>query len=488
MPRIRVAPEADRSYGDVAAEFAARFGLVADPWQRLVLDDWLARTHTDAGDRWAARNAGLSVPRQNGKNAILEIRELFGAVMLGEKILHTAHEVKTAKKHFRRLQHFFGKERNDPRAKYPELNALVEELRRVNGEEAIILTNGGSIEMAARSKSSARGWTVDVIVFDEAQQLDDDSYEALRSTNSAPPTGDPQTLYAGTPPGPNADGEVFTRQRNAALRKGGARCWHEWSMTGRLTGHGGPIDVHDRDLWCQTNPGLGYRLAVSTILDEVEDLKEDGFARERLGRWSETGLAHEPVIPLERWHELVSPGPDDGAPPTALAVDASHDRVVAVAACWATKESAHVEAYASLTDTFDVIEWIVERAGRRIPVVIDALSPAASIIPTLKARKVRVVQTSATDMGKACGLFYDDVLAGRLTHPGETFLDDALVGARKRAIRDAGAWGWDRKSPSVNIAPLVAATLARYGASLHPSRTNSTSNRRTTSRREAKLL
>jgi hypothetical protein len=56
------------------------------------------------------------------------------------------------------------------------------------------------------------------------------------------------------------------------------------------------------------------------------------------------------------------------------------------------------------------------------------------------------------------------VVAGRLTHAGQGQLDDALAGAKSRKIGDAGGWGWDRRDPTVNIAPLVAATLARFGA------------------------
>ena len=51
-----------------------------DAWQQLVLDDWLAAS---AKDEWKHPVAGLSVPRQNGKNALLEMRELFGMVLLG---------------------------------------------------------------------------------------------------------------------------------------------------------------------------------------------------------------------------------------------------------------------------------------------------------------------------------------------------------------------------------------------------------------------
>ena len=147
----------------------------------------------------------------------------------GEKILHTAHEVKTARKAFKRLQHFFGTQVNDPGAKFPELNALVAEVRNVNGQEAIFLTNGGSVEVVARSKNSGRGFTVDVLVMDEAQEMSDDDLEALMPTTSAAPLRDPQWIFTGTPPGPRANGAVFTRVRSDALGGGPRACWHEWS-------------------------------------------------------------------------------------------------------------------------------------------------------------------------------------------------------------------------------------------------------------------
>jgi hypothetical protein len=39
-----------------------------------------------------------------------------------------------------------------------------------------------------------------------------------------------------------------------------------------------------------------------------------------------------------------------------------------------------------------------------------------------------------------------------------------VAGAKKRPIRDAGGWGWDRRDPTVSIHPLVAASLALLGA------------------------
>src|SRR5215217_5343444 len=48
------------------------------------------------------------------------------------------------------------------------------------------------------------------------------------------------------------------------------------------------------------------------------------------------------------------------------------------------------------------------------------------------AQKCTTIVTTAGDMGRACGGFVDDVLAGRLTHAGQPQLDTAVEGARKR--------------------------------------------------------
>ena len=55
-------------------------------------------------------------------------------------------------------------------------------------------------------------------------------------------------------------------------------------------------------------------------------------------------------------------------------------------------------------------------------------------------------------------------LEDHLTHFDQEPLNAALSGARKRPIGTAGGWGWDRKDYSINLAPLVSVTLARFGA------------------------
>jgi hypothetical protein len=452
---VRVAPRAADTYGDLAADLAGDYGLVPDDWQQTILDDWLAVR----GDRWASLKCGLSVPRQNGKNGALEVRELFGMIGRGEKILHTAHQVKTAQKHFRRLKHFFGKKAEDPAAKFPELNALVEELRNVNGQEAIFLKNGGAVEIVARSQGSGRGFTVDVIVCDEAQDMSDDDLEALLSTSSAGPLGDPQWIFTGTPPGPKANGEVFTRNRTDALRPNpGKVCWHEWAAETC-------DDLDDRAVWEKANPGLtSGRLLIDVIEGERSTYSDEGFARERLGMWA--GIASQAVIDPESWSE-VADETSVAVDRFALAVDVAPDMAMASVALAGQREDGlwHVE----LDDQRPGIAWLAPYLVRLVEanpqvraVVIDGASPAAAIIDDLKHAKVKVTTSGARDMAAACGQFYSGVFEAWLRHTNQPQVNAALSAARKRRLGDA--WAWNRRNTAADITPLVACTLALWGA------------------------
>lgn len=269
-PSFALVPKHAQSEGGEACALAAGYDMKPDKWQRIVLEGWLA---TDSKLQWAASDCGCAVPRQNGKNAILEFTELYLAAILGMKILHTAHEVKTCRKHFLRMKYYFENAR-----KFPELAELVTYIRATNGQEAIVLKNGGSIEFIARSKSSGRGFTVDVLVCDEAQELTDEQMEAIQPAISSAPSGNPLTIYTGTPTPPTSPGTVFARMRRNAHRDKPPKnlCWFEWAAT--EIG-----DVHDQQRWYQYNPSLGTRLLKSVVVSESEKMTPDGFARERLG-------------------------------------------------------------------------------------------------------------------------------------------------------------------------------------------------------------
>lgn len=455
-PRLRVAPRASRTFGDLAADLAADYGLTPDPWQRLVLDDWLA----DVAGSWASLTCGLSVPRQNGKNALIEIRELFGTVGRGEKVLHTAHEVKTARKAFKRLQHFFGTKPDDPGAKFPELNALVAEVRNVNGQEAVVLKNGGSVEIVARSKNSARGFTVDVLVMDEAQELSDDDLEALMPTTSSAPLGNPQWIFTGTPPGPRANGEVFIRVRDEALQGKSRRlAWHEWSVQAE---EGRPVDLDDRDSWRQVNPALiTGRLQMAVVEGERSRFSDAGFGRERLGMWDEA-ISKAVIDPLE-WAAHADAG-SQVLDPVAIALDVAPLNTTASLSVAGAREDGrrHVEVVKNQRGTGWVVDALT-KLNETDPciVLLDPAGAAGALLPDIEAAGITVHKVNAREMAQACVGFHNAFTEGDAVHIDQPVLTTALSGAGKRDL--AGLFAWTRRDPNVDITPLVSVTLALWG-------------------------
>jgi hypothetical protein len=273
----------------------------------------------------------------------------------------------------------------------------------------------------------------------------------------------PLIILTGTPPRPKDPGEVFTMLRQEALDgESDGTLYIEFSADRGA-------DPLDRDQWRKANPSFPHRTGERAILRMWKNLGAKSFAREALGVWDEFS-AHKRVVSDRRWGDLADAGPVDGVRPDALAVDASHAREFSVSACWSDDHGAHAEEVFAGGDEDEVFDWLVARTNRRLPVVVDHYSPAASLVPRLKAAGRTVKVTSAGDMAKACGLWLGDVEAGRLTHADQPSVNDALAGAKKRPVGNAGGWGWDRRDEHTNVAPLVAHTLARFGAELVPRR------------------
>lgn len=458
-PRVRRTPLGVVSNDAPDACYLARsYGLTPDEWQADVLADWLGRR---ADGRWAAPNCGLAVARQNGKNGVIEVRELFGMVVLGEKFLHTAHEVKTARKAFIRLCSFFENERQ-----YPELAAMVKEIRRTNGQEAIVLHNGGSIEFIARSRGSGRGFTVDILVLDEAQDLTSEELAALLPTISASPLGNPQTILTGTPPvkKTGAKGEVFRGIRvEGEHGKSERLAWTDFGMAD------GPIpDIEDRALWYQTNPTLGDRLGLEQVESELELMAADpeGFARERLGWWGDPEAEDAGVIDLVEWSNLAdreSPAPER----VCMFLDVSPDRGRAsIGLAGETGGRTMI-----LVSTNPGTAWVVaeiQRLRERLEVAEIALQPtsqAGSLIPALVRAGIEFEAVTSAEMGRACSWTLQAIAEQTISHAAQPELDSAVQNARTRMRSEAEVW--DRRDRSIDISPLVAGASAAFRCSLN---------------------
>lgn len=457
-PRIRIEPESLYSDGEDACFLMRSYGQPPDPWQATVLETWFARGERD---RFAATTCGLAVPRQNGKNWLLEARELYGITQCHESILHTAHEVKTARKAFLRLCSYF-----EQPEKYPELAEKVKTIRRTNGQEAIILTDGGQVEFSARSRGAARGFTADVVVMDEAQELTDEQLEALMYAISASPNNNRQMIYVGTPPPPRSPGTVFARLRKSVLdgTAPGRTAWHEWSVD--EIG-----DVTDRERWYETNPAMGIRITEDFTAIECNTSSAEGFARERLGWWSPTGGAKAALIPAELWSRGgVERAPESGADCYGVKFAPDGSRY-ALAFCRTDGERRHVELVALRPMSEGIrwlSDWLAARKDKAACVVIDGKADAQLLIQALNdagCPKGYIVVPGVKDVGLAASMMIDGLVGGTLTHAaitGQAALD-ASAKAPKRAIGTSGGYGF-ATTDEIDSTPIEAVSLALLGA------------------------
>ena len=111
LPRYDIAPEATMGNEYLPmAEAAASVGLGLDAHQHHIMRAASGLREAPAGRTagaatWAASQVGVTEPRQNGKSRTLLARTVAGILYLEEpKIIHSAHEVKTAMESYRALR------------------------------------------------------------------------------------------------------------------------------------------------------------------------------------------------------------------------------------------------------------------------------------------------------------------------------------------------------------------------------------------------
>jgi hypothetical protein len=453
-----------RTHGPLAVELANAYGLPPHPWQRLVLSDWLA-----LGDDGALANSLclLPVPRQNGKTGVLDPRETFGLVVRGEQILHTAQEFQTARKAFDRLRAKFGDRRDDPNARYRELNAMVDRYTTSANQMVLDLKNGGHIEFRTRGSGGnvGRGGTYDLLVVDEAQCYTEEQDAALSPVTSAAPHGSPQTIMVGTVPNPARprEGEVFARARSAAL-SGAApgTCIHEW-------GADEPGDPSDRGRWYAYNPSLGYQLIESALAKDSVTMSPETFAREHLGWWPRRAEARS-ALDAAAWDRCRTDSPPaDGV--LAYAFKFSPDGATGCVAACVRPDSgpAHVEVVDSRSTARGIqwfVDWAASRSGRCAVLVVDGQSNAQTMVERLLAGGYpsrAIERPTARDVAAACSGLANAVAEGTVTHYGQPALDAAARGCGKRPVGRDGGWAF-QGADGADACLVEACALALWAA------------------------
>ena len=447
QPTERVAPACRRSDGADALCLLRAGGLALDPWQAQILTDWMGM---EEDGQWAASTCGGSVPRQNGKSLLVQGRAEAGMLLYRESVIYTAHLQKTATETFEEMRAFF---------ESPPLRRYVAEIKTALGREQILLKNGARVKFLARTRNGGRGQHGDLLIFDEAQELDETAQGSFLPAISA--SANPQTLYVGTPPGPDASGTVFRELRRRALAgESGRTAWFEFSVPEMG-------DVRDKARWAASNPALGRRIRLSTIQGEAEQMDPDTFARERLGWWSPAPARQlDYALDKNAWEKCASEEPKPEGK-TAYGVKFAADGS-AVCLCGAViprqgpARISLIELQPGGRGLAWLVSWLEERYGRASCVVVDGRGGAEVLVdrirPSWKA-KDSVIRPSARDVVAAAGLLINCVNEGSLTwYRPQQVLHESGATATKRPL--SGGFGFGGE----NSLPLEACALALWGA------------------------
>ena len=461
-PRVESVPAFEWSAAEDAVDLMELAGKPLDDWQAHVLAGAMGE-RTDG--RWTAFEVGLIVPRQNGKNVVIEARELAGLFILEDKvIIHSAHQFKTARKSFRDMERMI---RTTP-SLYSQVlgyrgQGPFEEIRgiRQNGSElSIELQNGCKLEYQARSTGGGRGFTGDLIVLDEAYDLSMDEIAAMLPTMAARSIdGNPQIWYTSSAGLVKSHALADLRERGMS-GESARLAYYEWSA---------PDDAasDDVDAWYEANPGLGVRISEEYIREtEFEAMDDEQFRRERMGIWAKIG--GESAIPASAWARCLDHGSVAGSR-VVFAVDVPPARDVATIA--AVSERPDGVRHVEVVDRRVGVSWVPSRLRELrdrwnpVAVVLDEGSAAGALMPAVKREGVRTVPLSMKHYGQACAAVWDAVQQGTLAHTGQAELDDAVAAAQTKGLGES-LWKWDRKAPVSDISPLIAVTHAWHGMTI----------------------
>lgn len=422
-------------------------GINMLPWQDNIMRGWLG---TNAFGMWSASTCGGSLSRQNGKSLGLVVpRVNYGMIVRDEEVLYTSHLQKTSTETFESVAEFFDQ---------PALRKHVKDIKTALGREQVILRRGGRIKFLARTRNGGRGQHGDLLIFDEALELDEDSQSSFLPAISA--SEHPQVIYVSSPPTATSVGGVFRSIRERALSGSTSKlAWFEWSVD--EIG-----DVHDKARWYATNPSLGYLIQESTIESEVEQMAPDTFARERLGWWSSNVELPDFAIPSNAFQGLAVDTPPtqgrcaygvkfcpDGSG-VSLCAARLHDGKVYI------EQVAREPMGAGLTW---LAEWITERKTKGCCVVIDGRSGAPALVDKLgRMPKGYVVTPSVAQVTAAATALVDHVNERKLEWWREQadLLDSATTSVRRKiGSGTSGGWGFGGE----NSTPIEAASLALWG-------------------------
>lgn len=440
-------------------------GVTLDEWQR-----WTLRhiTGTREDGKWAALECDLEVPRQNGKTGQIELLIIWHLFFVPEsrKIIYSAHEFKTTREIFDRVE--------DLISKVPALRSQVKINRSSDNLSIRRVDKSSRIQFLSRSRRAARGFSADLLVLDEAFALKTEMMAAVMPTLSARTmTGNPQIIYLSS--AGLLDSDFLNGLRDRALAEDPGRLFFaEWSTPD-------DADSEDPTAWATANPALGIRISPEFVADELRTFRSDptlgetAWRRERLGIREKIG--GETLFDVDAWDALADPSVE-ASDIVAFAVDVppTRDSASITVVSLLPNEDILME----LVDRREGTSWVAERVQqlrtrwRPVAVVVDDYGAAGSLLSPPRQNGVRLLggvgtmQVNVREVAAACGEFYDMVTRDisdpgpTLVHSGQQELHDAVAVAKRKMLGET-AWVITRKDILVDISPLMAGIHALVG-------------------------
>lgn len=437
------------------------------PWQEQLAHDIGA---VDANGKWVHPRVGISIPRQQGKSVDIIVWVAVMAALAGYKVLWTEHNYSTTMEMVDRFRKIFGRRPGDTSEGIPRWRKLLVEVCSQTGQEWMRFSSGGVIQFSTRTKSSRLGFSFDIVIYDEAQELTGIHTQVINPTTTSGAKHNLMIVYAGTPTRAGNPAEVFKNLRQQAW-EGGEKAsdllWLEYGV--EEVG-----DIWDESRWPEVMPSLGYHADIRAIRTGMKDMDELGAAQEYLGYWLPESTGSEPPLLEEgSWEKCLvkSAPPERGGDRIAYGVKFSPDGAtvaLSVAVRPAEGEKTHVELVAlkpTSSGSDWLCKWLAERSEIGCSVAVDGRSGAGTLCSKLDSAGVPkgyVIRPTADQAVSAATLARDGVSTRTLTHIASPALDLSATTSSKRAIGSQGGWGWGGE----NSAPIESVGLALLALSI----------------------
>lgn len=441
------------------------------PWQQYVYDV-LGEVDPKSGLR-VYREGELTTMRQVGKTTNIRVFKAHRAIDDGavepQTILFAAQDGIEAKNKWLEHAHLL---KRSPLATFL---AGPDQPITSNGKEDLVWANRSSERPISSRPSSGHGETLDLGVVTEAFALVDGRYDdtMLFAMNNRP---DAQLIVEST------EGTAESLYWNPRVDELRARLSAEPAARGRVASFdwsfGPDDDPGDPATWRRRIPSLGHTLRLEEVQYAYErattPVKMRQFMR-GFGNVRDLGAAAGSMFEPDVFEAGERP---DSAPvgPITFSLEIAPDRswsTIGIAGLSSVRGMHVGLAYrerGTQGDSTRGIDSPVEYLARKsrelgiYTVFVAAHTPAALVVDDLMRAGLTVIVLSRAETAAACAGIYDDILAGEISYtPGQVDLEAAVAGA---VWTGGDVRLFSRGASAVDVSPLYAVAIARYGSIL----------------------